>query len=205
VKQISIPAHSIGQSGAEAADLKLIPYYAWNNRGASKMMVWLPQTEALVHENYYIVADFISTVTASHTYGGDGSYGPESTNAMIDGMLPSSSSDESIPRWTTWPQTGVAQNVVFVLKKATDIRSFSVYWYQDKDGVRVPQSWNLQYKEGDAWKDFPVYITDTYATERDKFNIVHPSATIVTNELRLNITPDATHAAGILEVIIEEN
>jgi hypothetical protein len=91
-----------------------------------------------------------------------------------------------------------------VLNKETDIQSFSVYWFQDSDGVRVPQSWNLEYRKDGAWHPFPVYITDSYATERDKFNPVHPGAPVLTKELRLNMTPDATHAAGILEVIIEE-
>jgi DUF1680 family protein len=32
----------IGDSNPESARIKLIPYYAWNNRGNSEMTVWLP-------------------------------------------------------------------------------------------------------------------------------------------------------------------
>jgi DUF1680 family protein len=33
---------ALGPAGARAVDLKLIPYYAWGNRGRSEMTVWLP-------------------------------------------------------------------------------------------------------------------------------------------------------------------
>lgn len=34
----------ITAQGSDGEALKAIPYYAWNNRGASKMKVWLPET-----------------------------------------------------------------------------------------------------------------------------------------------------------------
>jgi hypothetical protein len=116
ISSISLSANSIKQSGTESAELKLIPYYAWNNRGASKMMVWLPETEELAKKNYYIAPDFIEKAEASHTYQGDGSYGPENVNAIIDGLIPSGSGDKSIPRWTSHPQAGQQQQVEFTNK-----------------------------------------------------------------------------------------
>ena len=39
-------ARSTFEAGAEreeALDIRLIPYYAWNNRGVDEMTVWLPR------------------------------------------------------------------------------------------------------------------------------------------------------------------
>jgi len=32
----------LGEEASEALGIKLIPYYAWNNRGTPDMTVWLP-------------------------------------------------------------------------------------------------------------------------------------------------------------------
>ena len=51
ITKITIPAKAFTSSTYKNADLNLIPYYAWNNRGASPMMVWLPESEMLAKEN----------------------------------------------------------------------------------------------------------------------------------------------------------
>ena len=33
----------VGAESEEALDIRLIPYYAWNNRGVDEMTVWLPR------------------------------------------------------------------------------------------------------------------------------------------------------------------
>jgi DUF1680 family protein len=43
--QIAFPAKSVSASGTKTVKLTLIPYYAWHNRGASGMIVWLPETK----------------------------------------------------------------------------------------------------------------------------------------------------------------
>lgn len=42
IVRISFPAKTITENGIIAKNLQLIPYYAWNNRGDSSMIVWLP-------------------------------------------------------------------------------------------------------------------------------------------------------------------
>ena len=45
---VSVPGGAVQNSGfMENAELKLLPYYAWNNRGDSAMIVWIPQKAAL--------------------------------------------------------------------------------------------------------------------------------------------------------------
>ena len=38
-----------GRMQTQDATLKLIPYYAWANRGQGKMMVWLPYEAGAMH------------------------------------------------------------------------------------------------------------------------------------------------------------
>jgi hypothetical protein len=45
---VSIPAKVVSADAAtEDVKMTLLPYYAWNNRSDSTMIVWIPQTAAL--------------------------------------------------------------------------------------------------------------------------------------------------------------
>ena len=198
INTITFNAKSVKSEGIEETPLVMIPYYAWNNRGTSPMMVWMPEKEELVRENYSAKNDFIKSLTASHTFGED------ALHAIIDGQTPESSFDDSIGRWTSWPQTGQDQWVEFSLTKEISMQSLAVYWYDDNGGVQVPVSWNLQYKAGNQWVDFPLYTTDYYSVDKNKFNLVHPGEPITTKYIRMNIKPKNNAAVGILEVMIEE-
>lgn len=72
----------------------------------------------------------------------------------------------------------------------------------------MPKSWNLQYYKNGGWVDFPIYVTDSFSVFKDKFNVIHPKDSekepIITNKLRLNITPQTGYTVGILKVEIDE-
>jgi uncharacterized protein len=51
VRAVSMPAREVAGGGTKAATMKMIPYYAWNNRGADSMIVWIPRTEALAAQS----------------------------------------------------------------------------------------------------------------------------------------------------------
>ena len=45
---ITLPARAVKEDGtADNVAMTLLPYYAWNNRSDSAMIVWIPQTAAL--------------------------------------------------------------------------------------------------------------------------------------------------------------
>lgn len=48
---VSLPAGEVVPEGARSASLKMVPYYAWNNRGQDSMIVWIPCTEELAARN----------------------------------------------------------------------------------------------------------------------------------------------------------
>ncbi len=84
------------------------------------MAVWIPDSPATLRVGSLRVDDNaqrFASAKASHTFERD------SARAPIDGLLPRSSSDTSIPRWTSWPRVGEPQTVEFELAPATPVQS----------------------------------------------------------------------------------
>jgi DUF1680 family protein len=196
----NIPANYIDKNGkVYKSELTLVPYYAWNNRGVSTMNVWFAQTEEIAKSHAGVLPAYIKDVKASHTNTG------ENVLSTINGKYPTNSFDTSIERWTSWPQKGQKQSIEYTFEKPTDVKAFSIYWYDDKGGVQLPEAWNLEYEDKDgSWKEFPLYSTDSYSLLKDQFNLVHSDGdSFIVNKIRLNITPKADAAAGILQVMFE--
>ncbi|NDV95236.1 hypothetical protein D0T84_09920 [Dysgonomonas sp. 521] len=197
IETLYIPAGYVKADGNTQKDeLKMLPYYAWNNRGVSSMNVWFPHSADIVMANISEASLLVKDIKASHTNDG------ESVLSVIDGKYPDSSSETKVQRWTAWPQKGVGQTIEFTFEHPTDIKAFSVYWYDDNGGVQIPESWSLSYKGKDGqWVDFPLYSTDSYSLLKDQFNLVHSDGdSFVVKDIRLNMTPRSDSAVGILQV-----
>lgn len=198
ITHLSLEASALHGEQETPATLRLIPYYAWNNRGDNVTMnVWFARDKETAIQGTVRTTGNVADVNATHTHNNDDVY------AIADGKHPKNSADTSIPRWTSWPQKGTPQQVEIKLKKEQSIESVSVYWYDDKGGVQLPASWNMEYQSDGKWMPFQLYVTDHYQTLPDQFNMVHPAQPIKASALRLNIQPRKDAAAGILEVTIE--
>jgi uncharacterized protein len=46
IPRLSVPGRVVTASGSRPTNIKMIPYYAWNNRGEDSMIIWLPRTKA---------------------------------------------------------------------------------------------------------------------------------------------------------------
>jgi DUF1680 family protein len=198
IPTISLEAEVLKAEETIPATLKLIPYYAWNNRGDNMTMnVWFAKDAETALQGITHTVGNVADVHATHTFSGDEVY------AIADGKLPKNSRDGSIPRWTSWSQKGVKQQVEIKLKKEQPIESVSVYWYDDKGGVQLPVSWEMEYHTNGQWHPFKLYVTDNYGIQPDQFNMVHPAEPIQADAIRLNIQPKKEATVGILEVTIE--
>jgi hypothetical protein len=102
--------------------------------------------------------------TASHLWQGD------TTEALCDGIEPSSSADQSIPRFTWWDHKGGTEWVQYDYPEPVTASATEVYWFDDtgQGQCRVPASWRLLYKDGDSWN--PVENPSAYGTARDTYN-----------------------------------
>jgi hypothetical protein len=132
------------------------------------------------------------TASASHCFDGD------TLEALNDGLEPKSSGDLEIPRFTWWPRKGSVEWVQYDYKNSRAVEAVEVYWFDDtgKGNCRVPQSWKVLYKEGDAW--IPVAGASEAGVKRDTFNRV-TFTPVTTAALRLEVQLGANVSGGILE------
>lgn len=201
IPMLTLEAEAVTDDGkihSIPASVNLIPYYAWNNRGDNMTMnVWFARDAKTVIENSVRTVGNIRRAEATFTYQND------DVTAVADGREPINSHDTSIPRWTSWPQTGKTQTVEAEFRRLQTVGSVSVYWYDDKGGVQVPISWNLEYHFNGEWKEWKLYTTDLYETLPDQYNMVHPATPIKADAIRIHMQPRKDAAVGILELRVE--
>jgi hypothetical protein len=194
VQVVTAPAVAVsrdrdGGIASESRQLTLIPYATWANRGPGPMAVWLASTEAAARPRPFPTIATRSTVTVSQAR--------RSPRPINDGEVPSSSADPTA-YFDWWPQRGGTAWVEYALPEVTTVDRVSVYWFDDtgRGQVRVPASWTLHYKDGDAWR--PVQATSGYGTARDRENVV-TFAPVRTTGLRLEIAMQPGFSAGVQE------
>jgi hypothetical protein len=130
--------------------------------------------------------------TASHCFESD------TVDALSDGIVPKSSNDKSIRRFTWWPRRGTEDWVTYDFEKPRKVSAVEVYWFDDT-GVgqcRVPKSWRGEWLDGDQWK--PVAATGPFGVEKDTFNSV-PFEPVTTKQLRITVQLQPQFSGGILE------
>ncbi|QJE94520.1 glycoside hydrolase family 127 protein [Luteolibacter luteus] len=195
VTALSFPAQRLSEGKAKDGTLKMIPYYAWNNRGAGEMEIWLPRKKEMAQPG--AEDSPFKAVRASHTFEKD------LADAIGDLRSPSNSKDGSIPRWTSWNQTGKPQWIEADLKKPGKLRSVGLYWFDDGGGVQLPESWEVETRHDGKWEPMKLYVTDAYQRAKDQYNVVHPASAIPVDGLRIKMTPKGNAAVGILEMRVE--
>ncbi len=131
-------------------------------------------------------------VTASHCYAND------SVEAMVDGIVPKSSNDSAIPRFTWWDHRGSTEWVEYGFTTNRVVSGVEVYWFDDsgKGACRVPKSWKISYRVGEAWK--PVESPSAFGTALNQFNKVM-FRPVQANGLRLEVELQPNLSGGILE------
>jgi DUF1680 family protein len=122
--------------------------------------------------------------------------------ALNDGVLPKSSNDPSIPRFTWWDHKGTKEWVQYDFEKPRSIAKAAVYWFDDT-GVgqcRVPKSWRLLRRSQGEW--VPVAATAAYGVDADRMNQVTFSA-VETDAVRLEVELKEGFSGGVLEWKVE--
>jgi uncharacterized protein len=172
-----------------AQDLMAIPYATWANRGRGQMIVWLAASDGVARPTPWPTAATTSTVTTSEAR--------RNPTAINDGEDPQAS-DDPASYFDWWPRRGTTEWVEYAFTRPAAVSEVEVYWFDDTDRgqVRVPASWRVLYKDGDAWK--PVDAREPYGVTKDRFNRV-TFAQVRTSGLRLEVTMQPEWSAGIQE------
>jgi hypothetical protein len=188
------------QRTSRPADLVAIPYCLWNNRpGAGpqgEMVVWIPESADLAElpGQGLRVEQAGASLSASHCWNGD------TLLALNDGKLPASSGDPSIPRMTFWDHRGTAEWLAMDFGAPRKLAQIGVYWFDDtgRGSCRVPESWSLSWKDGDAWKPVKLASGSSYGVGKDALMVV-AFAPVETTALRIDVKLRKDSSAGVLE------
>jgi DUF1680 family protein len=170
-------------------DFTAIPYAMWANRGRGPMTVWIAAADAVARPTPWPIPSTTATVTTSPAR--------RSPRAINDGDDPASSSDPT-SYFDWWPRRGTTEWAEYTFEKPSTVSSVEIYWFDDtgRGQVRVPASWRLWYRDGDAWK--PVSTKDAFAVDKDRYNTVTFSP-VTTIGLRIEVTAQPEGSIGIQE------
>ncbi len=207
--------HAVTRDGRK---ITAVPYYAWDHRAAGEMAVWVrqdgkapkadakepgwqnklyrPLDASTLGPSVPPTPEEMTEVSASHSFSSD------TLEALNDRVEPKKSSDQAVPRFTWWDHKGSKEWVQYDFSEPRKLSAASVYWFDDTSAgqCRAPKSWQLFYKEGDAWK--PVAGASAYGVELDKFNRV-TFTPVTTTGLKIEVQLQPNVSGGILEWKVE--
>ncbi|MBI5383265.1 MAG: glycoside hydrolase family 127 protein [Verrucomicrobia bacterium] len=174
---------------AKRVALKAIPYYAWDNREAGAMKVWLPVAPPVpaaggVERQAKVTVSFASNNSQP--------------SGLNDGLEPRSSGDHPALLCHWWPHKNTDEWAQYTWTKPVSVGGAKVYWLDDTGvgGCRLPASWQIQYLDGNEWK--PVTASGAYPVAKDKWCEVR-FAPVTTTALRLAVKLQKDWAAGAQE------
>jgi hypothetical protein len=169
--------------------ITLIPYYAWANRGAGEMTVWLPRDASKARVAREPGLSARAKVTASEK-----AVNPQRVSDQYD----PEASDDGTGYMHWWPKKGTPEWIEYAFDAPVTVSEASVYWFDDTGGggCRVPTSWRILYKAGGRW--VPVKLAGAAGTAKDAWNTVKFPA-VRTTALRLEVQLQKDFSAGVHE------
>ena len=199
-----INTHTRESNGEQVRQVKLIPYFLWDNRGASEMQVWLSVREPRILPDSLIRIDEKNGDSASTNFVSSW----ENLKCIYDLYDPVNSGDKGPGAFGNWQYNGGTVGswnwVQYNFHQPIKISSSEVYWWDDNQGITLPDSSYLSYWESRKGK-FKV-IPETFCSkaggciEPDAYNSVH-FPVITTDKIRLNFK-GSEKAQGILEWMV---
>lgn len=122
----------------------------------------------------------------------------EPPTVIHDGVVPASSSDQQVHRFT-WPERrGTREWVEYVFPAPRRVSSVEVYWAEDatRGGCRLPESWEVLWWDGKSWQ--PVAAAAGFELRKDAFSAA-AFRPVETTRLRLRAQLREGAPAGLFE------
>lgn len=188
---LSAEKNAAGEIITKAKHLSAIPYYAWANRGAGEMAVWIPRTTAFTRPIPLPTICTEAKLTASTPN--------KVLSSVNDGYEPVNSSDRKCPYYHIWPKTNTQEWVAYEFKKPETVTTAKVYWFDDGPwgGCRIPLTWNIQFKD-DAGNWLNVKTADSNKASKDKYNQI-TFEPVTTKYIRVLYQTEEKNSAGMFE------
>jgi DUF1680 family protein len=193
-RAVALSYDAEGEVTRHEQDFTAIPYYAWANRGAGEMVVWIPDRETSARPQPLPTLASRATVTSSR--------GGHDPRAVHDQAEPRSSRDPDSSFFHWWPEKGSTEWIEYAFDEPSRVSQVQVYWFDDTGSgeCRVPVSWRVLYKDGEEWT--PVETPGPYGVEKDRYNPV-TFEPVTTSGLRLEVVLPPEWSSGILEWKVE--
>lgn len=176
-------------ASSKRVPITAIPYYAWDNRAAGAMKVWLPVVPATppaggLETQAKVKVSFASSNSRPH--------------GINDGVEPKSSGDQPAALCHWWPHKNTEEWAQYTWTKPVTLGGAKVYWFDDtgRGGCRIPAAWEIQYLNGNVWT--PVKVKGSYRIALDKWCEV-AFEPVKTTTLRLMVKLQKDWAAGVQE------
>ncbi len=170
----------------EEVTARLIPYYAWANRGRGDMAVWVP-----VEEDRTIPSRPPTLSSLSEVDG--------ASSAVNDQVLPKNSNDREVPYFHWWPRNDTTMAITYTFPESKQVATSEVFWFDDGPwgGCRIPAAYRVLYQdENGEWQ--PVNNTTEYKVEKDVLNTLSFEP-VQTMAVRLEVQLPERHASGLYE------
>lgn len=167
-----------------------IPYYAWANRGAGEMSVWIATRPEITRPAPLPTIANSSKLVASTS--------SKTLACLNDGELPENSNDHNLNYYHWWPKKDTTEWIEYDFPEAKTISEASVYWFDDGPwgGCRIPASWRIVFKKGDNW--VPVENKSDYPVLKDTLNTVSFQP-FTTTAVRLEVVLQKEYSSGLYE------
>lgn len=175
-----------------------IPYFAWDNRAAGAMRVWLPIVPPVP------LAGGIETQAAVTVSFANSNSQPQGIN---DGLEPKKSDEQPPALCHWWPHKNQTEWVQYTWNQPVSVAGARAYWFDDtgRGACRIPASWRIEHLDGEQWK--PVAGVSEYPIKLDAWCAIS-FAPVTTTALRLVVQLQEQWAAGVHEwqlIPIEED
>jgi len=175
--------------------VKLVPYYAWDNRAGGAQRVWLPTAPPPPVGGG---PERHATIAVSFQVGHSQPHG------LNDGLEPANSHEEPPALCHFWPHKGGEEWAEYTWPAPLTLERSRVYWYDDtgRGACRPPAAWRLEWRDGDEWR--PVTASGPYPVALDQWCAV-AFVPVTTAALRLVITQQDEWSVGLHEWQVGES
>jgi hypothetical protein len=97
-------------------------------------------------------------------------------------------------RWTSYNSPNVEDHFGVNLRREQAVCNMKLFFYDDAGGVRIPSTYDIQYKTGDTWKTIPGQVRSPKpATSNVETTVTFPA--ISTSQIRV-VAPNAGSSVG---------
>ncbi|TYP78927.1 Ig domain-containing protein [Paenibacillus methanolicus] len=118
----------------------------------------------------------------------------ESLSGLNDQYVPASSNDRGHPVYGNWNNPGTTQWVQYDFNRTVNLTGTSVYWFDDNEGIDLPESYTVQYWSNGGWVN--VANPTGLGVLGNQFNET-AFTPVTTTKIRLNVKAKPGFSSGI--------